>query len=63
VILVGWPISRILGRRIERGGRGQLVDAGLTDRLERLERAVDAVAIEVERISESQRYLAKIQAR
>jgi hypothetical protein len=31
------------------------------DRLERLEMAVDSIAIEVERISESQRFLTKLQ--
>lgn len=63
VIIVGWPISRALGRRVERRGASQAVDAGVTERLQRIEQAVEAVAIEVERISESQRYLAKIQAR
>ena len=63
VIIVGWPISRALGRRIERRGASQAVDAGVTERLQRIEQAVEAVAIEVERISESQRYLAKIHAR
>jgi len=63
VIIVGWPISRALGRRIERRGASQAVDPGVTERLQRIEQAVEAVAIEVERISESQRYLAKIQAR
>ena len=63
VIIVGWPISRALGRRIERRGASQPVDAGVAERLQRIEQAVEAVAIEVERISESQRYLAKIQSR
>ena len=63
VMIVGWPISRALGRRIERSGASQAVDAGVTERLQRIEQAVEAVAIEVERISESQRYLAKIQAK
>jgi hypothetical protein len=31
------------------------------DRLERIEQAVDAIAIEVERIAESQRFLTKLQ--
>jgi DNA repair exonuclease SbcCD ATPase subunit len=63
VIIVGWPISRALGRRIERRGASQAVEPAVTERLQRIEQAVEAVAIEVERISESQRYLAKIQAR
>jgi len=32
----------------------------MTSRLDRLEHAVDAIAIEVERVSESQRFVAKV---
>lgn len=46
--------------------RARRKDAGVIapvsdDRLERLEMAVDSIAIEVERISESQRFLTKLQ--
>jgi len=61
VIIVGWPIARALGRRFERRGAPPAVDAGMTDQLQRIEQAVEAIAIEVERISESQRFLAKLQ--
>jgi hypothetical protein len=61
VIVVGWPISRALGRRFERRGATPVLEAGVTDQLQRIEQAVEAIAIEVERISESQRYLTKIQ--
>jgi len=61
VIIVGWPISRALGRRFERRGTPPALEAGVTDQLQRIEQAVEAIAIEVERISESQRFLAKIQ--
>jgi hypothetical protein len=61
VIIVGWPIARALGRRFERRGVPLAVDAGMTDQLQRIEQAVEAIAIEVERISESQRFLAKLQ--
>jgi len=61
VLVVGWPISRALGRRFERRGATPALDAGMTDQLQRIEQAVEAIAIEVERISESQRFLAKIQ--
>jgi hypothetical protein len=62
VMVVGWPISRALGRRLER--RGELpaaIPATLTEQLQRIEQAVDAMSIEVERISESQRFMAKLQ--
>jgi hypothetical protein len=61
VVVIGWPISRALGRRYERRGQTQLIDASVADQLQRIEQAVEAVAIEVERISESQRFLARLQ--
>ena len=61
VIIVGWPISRALGRRFERRGAPPALEAGMTEQLERIEQSVEAIAIEVERISESQRFLAKLQ--
>jgi len=63
VIVVGWPISRALGRRFERRGATPMLESGMTDQLQRIEQAVDAIAIEVERISESQRFLTKLQDR
>ena len=63
VIVVGWPISRALGRRVERRGAGPVLEGGMTDQLQRIEQAVEAMAIEIERISESQRYLTKIQGK
>jgi cation transport ATPase len=61
VMVVGWPISRALGRRFEKRGTTPLLDASVADQLQRIEQAVEAVAIEVERISESQRFLARLQ--
>lgn len=39
-----------------------LADAAVDDRLQRIEQAVDAIAIEVERMSESQRFVTKVLA-
>jgi acyl-CoA reductase-like NAD-dependent aldehyde dehydrogenase len=61
VMVIGWPIARALGRRFERRGANPVVDARVADQLQRIEQAVEAVAIEVERISESQRFLARLQ--
>jgi hypothetical protein len=61
VIVVGWPISRALGRRFEKRGTTPLLDASVADQLQRIEQAVEAVAIEVERVSESQRFLTRLQ--
>lgn len=57
-IIVGLPIARAFARRMDR--RGQAPSAGdLTPRLDRIEQAIEAVAIEVERVSEGQRYTTK----
>jgi len=61
VILIGWPLSRAFGRRLERSAKSTLSPA-VAEQLQRIEQAVDAMAIEVERISEAQRYAAKLQA-
>jgi hypothetical protein len=62
VMVVGWPISRALGRRLERRGEVPAgIPTALTEQLQRIEQAVDAMSIEVERISESQRFMAKLQ--
>ena len=62
IMVIGWPIARALGRRIERRAAPGGLPAGLGDQLTRIEQAVDAMSIEVERISESQRFLARLQA-
>jgi len=61
VIIVGFPIARAFGKRIERRGQVATLDAGTMEQLRRIEQAVDAMAIEVERISESQRFMARLQ--
>jgi hypothetical protein len=62
LMLIGFPIARAMGRRIEGKGAtaGAGVPADLAARLERIEQAVDAVAVEVERVSEAQRYSARL---
>ena len=40
--------------------RTQLSDPGVDDRLYRIEQAVDAMALEIERMAESQRFTAKL---
>jgi hypothetical protein len=63
VIALGIPIIRALTRRlIDRPPVMAPIPADVQNRLERIEQAVEAVAIEVERISESQRYLTKLMA-
>ena len=56
VMLVFFGASRLLRRTLARPPAPQLED----QRLARLEQAVDAIAIEVERVSESQRFISKL---
>jgi hypothetical protein len=63
VIALGIPIIRAITRRWERGPQlppPQSPD--VTARLERIEQAIEAVAIEVERIAEAQRFSARLMA-
>jgi hypothetical protein len=61
--LVLFPLARAWARRIEgRGPAPAAVPADVTERLERIERAVESVAVEVERISEGQRFVTKVLA-
>jgi hypothetical protein len=63
VIALGIPVIRAFTRRfVDRPPVVPALSAHVENRLERIEQAVEAVAIEVERISESQRYLTKLMA-
>jgi hypothetical protein len=59
IISVGAMITRVYTRRLEHEGKTK-VPSEVTSRLERIEQAVDAIAIEVERISEGQRFTTKL---
>ena len=61
VIAIGFPIARAIARRMDRrSSAGTGTDSDTSARLERIEQAVDAIAIEVERISEGQRFTTKV---
>lgn len=60
-IIVGWPIARAMGRRIDRRSAAPQLDSGIASQLQRIEHTVEAMAIEVERISEAQRYVARLE--
>jgi hypothetical protein len=57
---VGLPIARAHARRIDREAGQPKVQPEVAARLERMEQALDAIAIEVERISEGQRFTTKL---
>ncbi|MEO5580961.1 MAG: hypothetical protein ABIR58_09895 [Gemmatimonadaceae bacterium] len=63
VIIVGYPIMRAIGRRIEGAAPIQhTVPADVRNQLQQIAQSVDAIAIEVERISEGQRFTTKMLA-
>ncbi len=60
-IALGIPIIRALSRRfVDRPAPAPVISGEVTQRLERIEQAVDSIAIEVERISEAQRFTTKL---
>jgi hypothetical protein len=62
-MIVGYPIARAIGRVIERRGDAGIVRASeVVPQLRRLQESVDTMAIELERISEAQRFTAKLAA-
>lgn len=62
VIAIGFPIARAFARRMDKRAIVPAADNDTQMRLERIEHAVDAIALEVERISEGQRFTSKVLA-
>jgi hypothetical protein len=60
IIVIGLPIVRAYARRLE--SMPNSVPPDLTARLQRMEQAIDSIAVEVERISEGQRFTTKLLA-
>jgi multidrug efflux pump subunit AcrA (membrane-fusion protein) len=60
ICIVGLPIARAVGRWIDRRGAPAPVSAELAAQMTRIEQAVDTMSVEVERISEAQRFQAKL---
>ena len=60
VIAVGFPLARAFARRMDREAVAPRVAPELVQRLEHMEQAIDSIAVEVERISEGQRFTTKL---
>ena len=60
IISIGVPLARAYSRRMDAETRNPRIPDELARRLERMEQALEAVAIEVERISEGQRFTTKL---
>jgi hypothetical protein len=60
-IVIALPIMRAIGKRIERGAPAPMtIPAEMQSQMQHLMQSVDAIAIEVERISEGQRFATKL---
>lgn len=59
-IVVGRPMIKAYATRVENESRRPQIPAEVASRLERIEQSVDAIAVEVERISEGQRFTTRL---
>lgn len=59
-IIIGFPIARAVARMLDRKSQQPQIPHHVTAQLTQLTQAVDAIAIEVERISEGQRFTTKL---
>jgi hypothetical protein len=60
VIIIGLPIARAIARWMDRKTASPQVPSGVSSQLVQLNQAVDAIALEVERISEGQRFTTRL---
>jgi hypothetical protein len=60
LIIIGLPLARAFARRMDRRGSGPQVPSDLSHQIGQLNQAVDAIALEVERISEGQRFTTRL---
>ncbi len=60
IMAIGIPLVRGLVRRWDRKTMGPSVAPDTSARLDRIEQAIDAMSIQVERIAEGQRFVTRI---
>jgi hypothetical protein len=60
VTAIGFPLARAAAKRMEQGAQHPRIPPDVSARLERMEQAIDSIAVEVERISEGQRFTTKL---
>jgi len=61
-VIIGLPLMRAIARRIERGTPRVAMPPEMQSQIQHLMQSVDAISIEVERISEGQRFATKMLA-
>ena len=62
IIVLGVPVVRLITKWLEPKPVPPRELSAINGRLERIEAAVDSIAVEVERISEAQRFSARLQS-
>ena len=62
IMVLGFPVVRLITKWLEPRPVPPRELSAINGRLERIETAVDSIAIEVERISEAQRFSARLQS-
>ncbi len=60
ILAIGVPLARAYARRMDSEAKNPPLPTEVTQRLERMEQMLEAVAIEVERITEGQRFTTKL---
>ena len=56
------PLAKAIARRIEHGVGGGGVDPALQERMNNMERNIDVIAVEIEKLAEGQRFVTKLLA-
>jgi len=62
IMVLGFPVVRLITKWLEPRPVPPKELSNISGRLEKIEAAVDAIAVEVERISESQSFTARLQS-
>ena len=60
VLAIGVPLARAYSRRMDADSRNPRIPTEVAERLERMEHAIDSIAVEVERITEGQRFTTRL---
>lgn len=59
-IVVGRPMVKAIAAKAEAEAKRPQIPGDVINRLERMEQSIDSIAVEVERISEGQRFTTKL---
>ena len=60
IFVIGIPVAKAYSRKIDADAKNPRIPSEVMTRLERIEQAIEAMAVEVERISEGQRFTTKL---